>query len=188
MILERLADALEAVVRECPTLPVVAIRWMYVKHPLHEVQRRLLHEHGEQRGGLRLLRRLLQSAACAVFLSCRLLGLRLLLRRPMAAMTRERFDLIAKTCCFWSGQSIQGSGFLFRGSSAANGFAGSSDAAALWECREGELAGVCESASDKRRASPVSGVGPRASIGAMVRVGPAACRMASVAADGAAVP
>src|SRR3989338_606931 len=50
--LEQLAQALETTFRFCPELPVLAIRWMHLKHPLHEVQERLLHgtETDDRRG------------------------------------------------------------------------------------------------------------------------------------------
>ena len=127
--LERLEAALEAVRRQCPALPVLAIRWMHVKHPLHPVQLRLLREHvgitgeliepTEPPGALTrwirptLLRRMGQCVFYASYLSGRLLRLRLALRRDLAALTRQSFDVLIKTCCFGPARPSDGSDFYF---------------------------------------------------------------------------
>lgn len=128
--LERLEAALEAVRRQCPALPVLAIRWMHLKHPVHPVQLRLLREHLDagaaldertkpRPGGLtrwirpRLMRRIAQCLLYACYLSGRLLRLHLVLRRDVAALTRQSFDVLIKTCCFAAAPPPDGSDFYF---------------------------------------------------------------------------
>ncbi len=129
--LERLAEALETVHRLCPELPVLAIRWMHLKHPLHEVQEALIRGQSRvertapDRGDrgrwtmltrwIRppLLRRAGQCVVYALYMSCRLVPLHLLLRRQVAALKRQRFELIAKTCCFWPNRPAADWDFYF---------------------------------------------------------------------------
>lgn len=128
--LERLAEALAAVRRLCPALPVFSIRWMYLKHPLHPVQEALLQEEEglDPRATLRtcsggwverwqqvcrVVQLVGRCVAYAGLLSGRLMYLRLLLRQEIAAMKRQSFDVIAKTCCFGASRSPTGRDFYY---------------------------------------------------------------------------
>ena len=100
---ERLAGALHRVRRQCQDLPLLAIRWMHVRHPLQETQERLLRRDG---GGIApwrhraaLLRRLAQCVGYAVILSVQLLRMRWVARRPMALLKGQPFELLARTWC-----------------------------------------------------------------------------------------
>lgn len=117
--LERLRRALETVLLRCPELPVLAIRWMHLKHPLHPVQEALLHDERERRAGppgdhrLDLLRGIVRCTLYAAYLSCRLVRLRLLMRREREELRRQRFDVIAKTCCFGVDKSADDRDFYY---------------------------------------------------------------------------
>lgn len=130
--LERLEAALEIVRRQCPHVPVLAIRWMHLKHPMHRVQMLLLREHlgitgecvepADHGAGARrlqrwirplLLRRMGQCVVYALVLSYRLLMLRLRLRRPMVSFLRRRFEVVIKTCCFGPVHHADGQDFYF---------------------------------------------------------------------------
>ncbi len=108
--IERLAEALDTVHRLCPELPVRAIRWMYVKYPLHQIQEEVLREQSEGRLDLRgqldagardtAMNRVGLCVLYALVLCGRLLWLRVILGRELAALRRERFDVVGRTCCF----------------------------------------------------------------------------------------
>lgn len=121
----RLHVALHEVYQCCPTLPVLAIRWLHLKHPLQEEQETLLRDgeaHGEGRAPVsghgmharaivawRLARCLLFSG----YLSVCVLRLRLMLRGPRRLLSRQRFDVIARTVCFEAAQPADGTDFYF---------------------------------------------------------------------------
>ncbi|OGW92364.1 MAG: hypothetical protein A3D28_02795 [Omnitrophica bacterium RIFCSPHIGHO2_02_FULL_63_14] len=115
--LTRLAAALNTVRRLCPELPVLAIPWMHMSHPIHKTQERFLRGEGfgdpaaPQTGGrqgwaaslrssIRVAGLVSYSALYAMWLSHRLARLQLCLRREIAGLKRKHFDLIAKTWCF----------------------------------------------------------------------------------------
>ncbi|MBI3320083.1 MAG: hypothetical protein HYZ89_05810 [Candidatus Omnitrophica bacterium] len=127
---ERLERALEVVRRQCPSLPVLAIRWMHVKHPLHAVQLRFLQDHlgirdetvdwpapgtGRVTGWIRplLVRRIGQCLIYALYLSGRLARLRLLMSRHLPVLTRRSFDVLIKTFCFGPARPDGGRDFYF---------------------------------------------------------------------------
>lgn len=127
---ERLESALEVVRRACPSLPVLAIRWMHVKHPLHVVQLRVLRDHlgisdetvDWPAPGPRLstrwirparVRRIGQCLVYALYLSVRLTGLRLLMQHRVSTLTRRPFDLVIRTFCFGPARSADGRDFYF---------------------------------------------------------------------------
>ncbi len=97
--LERLAEVLATVQRQCPELAVLAIRWMHLRHPLHPLQDALLRGAPAPGGSgpLRGIRRLTESVIYAGYCWGRLLALRLRTRQELAAVTRQSFDLIAKS-------------------------------------------------------------------------------------------
>ncbi len=105
--LERLGQALHEIRQRCPDLPLLAIRWMHIKHPLHETQERLLQREGHAawqvaawRGRLTRVRRLGQCVVYACLVSVRLARMRWLVRRQMAMLARRPFDVLARTWCF----------------------------------------------------------------------------------------
>ena len=108
--LERLAEALAAVQRQCPELAVLAIPWMHLKHPVHPVQEALLR--GEGRGDGRL-RRLVASLLYAGYYWGRLLGVHLRMRHELAALKRQSFDFIAKSWSFGVGRSDREADFHY---------------------------------------------------------------------------
>lgn len=103
--LHRFYGGLNRVRRLCPDLPVLAIQWMTVKHPIYAVQERLLKASStpEQARPFRradLAKRCLQCGMHAASLSVIIALLHWQLRRELAALKRRSFDLIAKTWCF----------------------------------------------------------------------------------------
>jgi len=123
--LNRFYGGLNRVRRLCPDLPVLAIQWMAVKHPLYAVQERLLKassmpeparpfrrlagrrpilEFGTVAARLGELPRLatwcLRCLAHAASLSTIIALLRWQLRRELATLKHQSFALIAKTWCF----------------------------------------------------------------------------------------
>lgn len=114
--LERLAEVLERVRRMCPSLAVWAIRWMYLKHPLHPIQKTLMRREGwadalrRMPGWFWLVSRCVWYAGT---LSARLVFLRVLLRREFATLTRQSFDLVARTCCRGTQQLPHGRDFYY---------------------------------------------------------------------------
>lgn len=116
--LERLTSALGALRRQCPEVPILAIPWVHVKHPIHPVQHELMNgldepeEGSEDRGRAGLLAGRLETAVSiarvaagfvyALSVSLRVLWLRWHLRRAMAALTRQRFDVVAEGWRFGS--------------------------------------------------------------------------------------
>lgn len=123
--LARLSEALHAVVEMCPALPVVAIRWMRLKHPLHEVQEALLRKpdggNGTHLGrrmrwnrlALQGVWRLARCAMYAAYLSVHLARLRLLLWRQIGALRRQEFHVVARTVCFESSPARDRGDFYF---------------------------------------------------------------------------
>lgn len=115
--LTRLFEACQTVLRLCPDLSVLAIRWMHFKHPLHPVQESLLRDHGltdqpcgrdtrlareatPRRGRVALLQGLGRCLRYAVYLSAQLVYLRVRWWRQIRAVRSQAFALVAKTCCF----------------------------------------------------------------------------------------
>lgn len=120
--LTRLSEALQSVYQRCPDLPVLGIRWMHLKHPLHEIQEALLDTDGafgETGGRLNVpsaVELVGQLARCVVFggyLSVQLIRLRFLVRRQVRVLARQRFEVVARTCCFESDRPADGSDFYF---------------------------------------------------------------------------
>ena len=118
--LDALSQALASVRRHCPEIPVLAIRWMHVRHPLHDVQEALLRAQvtGERWQPtwcrrLAFLRRIGQCLAYAGYLSCRVVMLQLLMRRTLVALKRQSFALIARTWCVDSSRATDGRDFYY---------------------------------------------------------------------------
>lgn len=127
--IERLAEVLSEVRRRCPDLPVVAIPWIHAKHPVHPVQRELIEagsifqagvsgtNHvwgvGRWRGAGVWVGRFGLCLLYATYLTVRLVRLRLSLRREMARLKHQRFDLVAKTWRFGAGQTADDHDFYY---------------------------------------------------------------------------
>lgn len=111
--LKRLAEALGTVKRLCPELPVFAIRWMYLKHPLRPIQEALLRGLVAQQPRPRFWRQIARCALYAVYLSGHLWRLRVMMRRDLATLRRRPFDLVVKTCCLGVERSADGRDFYY---------------------------------------------------------------------------
>jgi hypothetical protein len=115
----RLRRRLGAILTLCPDLPVTALFWLYIKHPLHPVQEKLLGEMdaacptGTTRGkrvaaGLRCL-------AYALYLGQKIIRLRWVLRSQRRALARQSFPMLAKTWGFSAELARKPSDFYFGG-------------------------------------------------------------------------
>ncbi len=126
--IELLAEALAEVRSLCPDVPVLAIHWMHVKHPLHPVQEGLLaNDPVVQTGaggsaartvsGLRWAAALpVQVGRCllyAIYLTLRLGQLRWHFRREIAELKSQAFDVVAKTWRFGSDRAADGADFYY---------------------------------------------------------------------------
>ena len=130
--LGRLAQALHRVKQACPMVPVLGIRWMHLRHPLHPVQEALLRGAGwrawlERRGPARerrrwaggrweyamLLRRVAHSVITLGVLMVRLIRLRAALWRELSALSRERFEVVLRTMCFGPARLANDQDFYF---------------------------------------------------------------------------
>ena len=106
--LERLAEALAVMRQGCHEVPVLALPWVHLKHPVHPVQETLLRamddsQPHERREGIgELIARLIAGVAHAIYVTARLAWLRLRLQSSMAALKRQPFDLVAETWRFGS--------------------------------------------------------------------------------------
>lgn len=103
--LERVAQVLAELRKRCPSLAVLAIRWLHVRHPIHPVQEVLLRVEGA-RGGPRAAQRsglwkaLAIGLLYAAYATLQAVRERLLARRTLQALARRPFAIVAKTWCF----------------------------------------------------------------------------------------
>jgi hypothetical protein len=115
--IQRLADALRMVRQRCPTLALLGIRWMHLKHPLHPVQETLIqsdgHRNPEPADGWTQLWLVIRCLLYALSSSARLVWLQLVLRQDIVNLKRQAFALIAKTCCFGPGRLVEDSDFYY---------------------------------------------------------------------------
>ena len=116
--LERLSEALRSARRLCPDLPVLAIRWMHLKHPIHPIQEELLRgdEGATGRGSDGVAGSLRRMGLCilyAVYLCFLLLRLRFILRREMGLLSRQDFDLVGKSWSFGTDLPADGNDFYY---------------------------------------------------------------------------
>ncbi len=120
MGLAELADALNRIRQTFPSVPVLCIPWIHLKHPLHPVQQEFLGLQSsgntladveQQQGWIwRLARKisasdswLLRALLCitnGVRLSIKVGFLKLEFRDPIKTLQLARFDMVAKTWCF----------------------------------------------------------------------------------------
>lgn len=127
--IERLAEALNDVRRRCLDLPVLAVPWMHVKHPIHPVQQELIEEGCLSQAGMcetdwvrdagawrragALAGRFGLCLLYAAYLTVRLVQLRCCLRHEITTLKRQRFDLIAKTWRFGVDRTVDGYDFYY---------------------------------------------------------------------------
>lgn len=111
MDLEALFAAIQAVQRRVPEVPLLAIPWMQMKHPVHPVQRQLLERAaGGKRGpalsGARRAGRALLSLVYAAYLTLRVAQIRVRNAPALRALRKQRFDLLVKS---WRFERAEGS-------------------------------------------------------------------------------
>lgn len=117
--LRRLAQALQRAYQLCPDLPVQAIPWMHLRHPLGPLQETLLRaEPGATFGrhrvpGWRLPPRMVRSLLFGGYLSFWLFRVRHALRRELRALRQARVEVVARTCCFGAQRPTDGVDFYF---------------------------------------------------------------------------
>lgn len=117
--LTRVAEALEAVYRRCPELPVLALRWMCLKHPLHEVQERLLDaaqgtaSPAAPQPALRWWGRMGRCVMFGVYLSLCVVRLRWRTRGARRLLRAQEFGFVARTCCFQPTAPADGVDFYY---------------------------------------------------------------------------
>ena len=106
--LHRLFVTLGRLRRLCPSIPVTAIHWMSLRHPIHPVQERLLSEvQDSPPPPMRaLVLRWIRCVGYALYLSVLFAWLRWRCRREIAALRGRSFHLAAKT--WWFGTSHSG--------------------------------------------------------------------------------
>ncbi len=119
--LERLAEALHTVRRNCPVVPVLAIPWMHPKNPIDPVLDELMREEGAgekqvaARAGLRdwILWKVGRYVLHTARLVLMLFRMRWRLRREIYALKGQLFDIVAKTWCFGPGRSLDDQDFYY---------------------------------------------------------------------------
>lgn len=105
MELDRLFEAIQSVRRRCPEVPLVAVHWMQIKHPVHAVHRQLLARAsaGNRRApfpGASRAARALFSLAYAAYFTLRLAQIKLRHAGARRNLERQPFDVVAKTWRF----------------------------------------------------------------------------------------
>ncbi len=112
--LKRLGAALERFTQRFPELPVLAIPWMHLRHPLGPVQERLLRQEPQAHAAfVSLVPRMLRCVLFGWYLSYWLLRVRWAVRRQLRDLKRQRFTVIARTCCFGPQPPADGNDFYF---------------------------------------------------------------------------
>lgn len=124
--LERVAEALEEVKQHCPELPVMAIHWMHMNHPMHPYVMQWAQEFsGETEPAFRrknhaiwrillvLSGQFVVSLLYAGYLTIRLLWLRWHLRHEIDVLKRQHFDVVAKTWRFGMERVANGRDFYY---------------------------------------------------------------------------
>ena len=128
LAMERLSHAFDEVKRLCPDLPVLAIRWLHLNHPIQPLQdawlRQELSDLQASRGdhptrthrwrNLGIL--VWRVGICwlyAAYLAVRLARLRWMLRHEMRALRRQSFDVVAKTWRFGAQPPANGQDFYY---------------------------------------------------------------------------
>ncbi len=117
--LRHLAGALAEVLELVPDLPVIAIQWMHVKHPLQEVQETLVREHtreataSDRQGQIGWIGRMARCLVYAGYLSFHLIRLRVLIGQTVRQLQRQTFDIVTRTVCFDVHPPADGSDFYF---------------------------------------------------------------------------
>ncbi len=108
MSLNSLHEAIQAVRERCPEVPLLAIPWMQMKHPIHPAHRELLGPPRRGPGDLRRAASALFSLLYALTLTARLLQIRARHSTALRALASQRFDLVAKSWRFETGEGAEG--------------------------------------------------------------------------------
>ena len=104
MNLDSLYEAIQAVREKCPEVPLLAVPWMQMKHPIHPVQRELLGLPRRRPGLLRRAGNAIFSLLYALYLTARLFQVRARHSATLRAFAAQRFDLVAKSWRFEAGE------------------------------------------------------------------------------------
>lgn len=108
--LDRLFEVLQAVCCRCPEIPLLAIPWMHLKHPIHAVHRKLLDSSARRPAlFLRLVcaARAILSLAYACYFTGRLLQVRSRHAAIRRVLSKQRFDVLVKTWRFETGEGFK---------------------------------------------------------------------------------
>ena len=107
MDLDSLYEAIQVVRGRCPEVPLLAVLWTRMKHPLHPVQLELLGPARPPAGPLRRAAAWLRSLLYALFLTGCLLLLRARHSGARRALLSQPFDLVAKSWQFEAGEGAK---------------------------------------------------------------------------------
>lgn len=107
MNLESLYEAIQIVRKRCPEVPLLAILWMQMKHPVHPVQRELLDFSRCPAGLLRRASAGIFSLLYALYLTVCLFQLRARHSATLRALVSQPFDLVAKSWRFEVGEGAK---------------------------------------------------------------------------------
>ena len=112
--LERLMEKMQEVRALCPDLPLQALRWMHMRHPIHPVQKELLSHQKLKTGNFpQLLRRMLTCVAYGIYFTFLVFRLRWAVRDKIGKLRREKFDFVAKSWSFGADSGSDGNDFYF---------------------------------------------------------------------------
>lgn len=108
LALNPLHEAIQAVRERCPEVPLLAIPWMQMKHPIHPAHRELLGPPRRRPGLLRRAAAALFSLLYALYLTARLLQIRARHSATLRALSSQPFDLVARSWRFEVGEGAEG--------------------------------------------------------------------------------
>ncbi|MBI2058291.1 MAG: hypothetical protein HYT87_00835 [Nitrospirae bacterium] len=123
--LHQLGLVLERIRRRFPVLPVMAIPWLYLKHPVHAVQESVLTQEGGPDAVLQAAGKAGSFSLRSIWSSTRTLWrfalrtgktvrtIRASQRREIQELTRRNFDVVIKTWCYGPARAEDGSDFYF---------------------------------------------------------------------------
>lgn len=120
---DRLAHALREVARRHTNLPVLAMWWMHLCHPLRGIQAELVRDamqpssgvsaDSNQRWWQQFVVGLARGIAYGGYLALSLARLRLMLRRQLRELRSQSFAVIARSCCYQSDRRTDGTDFYY---------------------------------------------------------------------------
>jgi hypothetical protein len=116
--LRQLHGVFAAIRRLCPDLPVLAIAWMHIKHPLHPVQKNLLESQSEPRRSIygtfwTLTIAASRCIAYGLYLGFRIAQAKRMLRSEIETLRSQRFDVVLKTWGFSTELAAKSSDFYY---------------------------------------------------------------------------